>query len=90
MSQAYLPTPQVRAVITAALKTRLEDLTAAGTEWGNEKHQMLDALTWFESLPTCMDVLPARAKGNRRNWHYQFTKRGLALLGAQEGGAVKS
>lgn len=81
MSRAYLPTPQVRTVITAALKARLETLTAAGPEWGNEKHLLLDALTWFEALPTCMDVLPPPPRGNRRNWHYQFTPRGLALLG---------
>lgn len=85
MSRAYLPTPQVRTVITAALKARVEALTAAGPEWGNEKHLMLDALTWFETLPTCMDVLPSSPRGNRRNWHYQFTPRGLALLGEKEG-----
>lgn len=85
MSRSYLPTPHVRTVITAVLKKRLEDLTAAGPEWGSEKHLILDALTWLEALPTCMDVLPARPRGNRRNWHYQFTPKGLALLKEKEG-----
>lgn len=53
MKYSLCPTNQVKAVIVAALKERLESFIDGTENWGDQKHQTLDALVWMQQLPTC-------------------------------------